>query len=221
MPAKVIFKSGFPSIARPVETSTSIGADGLITGSAVFLIAPAPSSALISTVGFSIGAPISPALFSGLRDVLLQGLFIETRNLEKREGLTYLRLGVVGAVNPPIVERRREVSPRGFSKSAEIDGRNVIFSFSYQAETLTASTVLATGQAFGLTLPEPRSINEWNFVGGGSFTANRGLADTFSGPSVAGRAGGVSVSPRILTSESSEDRVGITRITKTAQFIYE
>jgi hypothetical protein len=121
MPATVIYKQGFPSLSQPVETSASIGADGLVTGSAVFLVGPAaPATTLLSTASLTIGKPISTSLFSGLRDVVLQGLFIETRNLEKRNGLTYLRLGVVGALNPPIVELKRDTSPRGFSKSESI-----------------------------------------------------------------------------------------------------
>lgn len=219
MPATVILKSGFPSLLKPVETSASIGADGLVTGSAVFLVAPSTTPLLTSNL--IIGASISPLLFSGLRDVVLQGLFIENRNLEKRNGLTFLRLGVVGAVNPPIVERRREVSPRGFSKSKEINGENVIFSFSYQAETYTASTVVTTGQSYQLTTPVPTSVNEWNVVGGGSFTRYPSLADRFKPLPVTANRGGISARPRVLTTESSEERTGITRLTKTSEFVYE
>jgi hypothetical protein len=219
MPATVILKSGFPSLLKPVETSASIGADGLVTGSAVFLVAP--STTILNTANLSIGTPISASLFTGLRGVALQGLFIENRNLEKRNGLTFLRLGVVGAINPPIVQRRREVSPRGFSKSKEINGENVIFSFSYQAETYTASTVVTTGQSYQLTTPNPTSVNEWNVVGGGSFTRYVSLADRFKPLPVTADRGGISAKPRVLTTESSEERTGITRLTKTSEFVYE
>ena len=71
MPATVIFKQGFPNLERAVETSASIGADGLVTGSAVFLVAPAaPATTLLSTASLSIGAPISTSFFSGLREYL-------------------------------------------------------------------------------------------------------------------------------------------------------
>jgi hypothetical protein len=228
MPATVIYKQGFPSLGQPLETSASIGADGLVTGSAVFLVAPAaPATTLLSTASLTIGRPISTSLFSGLRDVVLQGLFIETRNLEKRNGLTYLRLGVVGALNPPIVELKRDTSPRGFSKSESfvafiINGtpitENIIFSFDYQAETYTASTVLAKGQTFSLTVPEPRAVNTWNISGAG-FISRRGESGRYDSPPVI--SGRIIARPRVLTTESSEERAGIIRITKTSQFVYE
>jgi len=219
MPATVIFKQGFPNLERAVETSASIGADGLVTGSAVFLVAPAaPATTLLSTAGLSVGTPISASFFSGLRDVVLQGLFIETRNLEKRNGLTYLRLGVVGALNPPIVELKRDVSPRGFSKSASVGSVNVIFSFDYQAESYSASTVLTTGQTFALTVPVPKAINTWNISGTG-FISRRGESGRYDSPPLTSE--GIAARPRVLTTESSEERAGIVRLTKTSQFVYE
>lgn len=228
MPATVIYKSGFPSLTSPVETSASVGADGLVTGSAVFLVAPAaPAASPLSTANLKIGTPISASLFSGLRDVVLQGLFIETRNLEKRNGLTYLRLGVVGALNPPIVELKRDVSPRGFSKSASVlvstssqgdTTVNVIFSFDYQAESYSASTVLTTGQTFALTVPVPKAVNTWNISGSG-FISRQGDSGRYDSPPVSGL--GIVARPRVLTTESSEQRAGIIRLTKTSQFIYE
>jgi len=219
MPATVIFKQGFPNLERPVETSASIGADGLVTGSAVFLVAPAaPATTLLNTASLSVGTPISASFFSGLRDVVLQGLFIETRNLEKRNGLTYLRLGVVGALNPPIVELKRDVSPRGFSKSASVGSVNVIFSFDYQAESYSASTVLTTGQTFALTVPVPKAVNTWNISGTG-FISRRGDSGRYDPPPLTEE--GIVARPRVLTTESSEERAGIVRITKTSQFVYE
>lgn len=219
MPATVIYKQGFPNLERPVETSVSIGADGLVTGSAVFLVAPAPpATTLLSTASLTIGAPISASFFSGLRDVVLQGLFIETRNLEKRNGLTYLRLGVVGALNPPIVELKRDVSPRGFSKSASVGSLNVIFSFDYQAESYSASTVLTKGQTFSLTVPVPKAVNTWNISGTG-FISRRGESGRYDSPPLT--SSGIAARPRVLTTESSEERAGIIRLTKTSQFVYE
>ncbi len=219
MPATVIFKQGFPNLERPVETSASIGADGLVTGSAVFLVAPAaPATTLLSTASLSVGTPISASFFSGLRDVVLQGLFIETRNLEKRSGLTYLRLGVVGALNPPIVELKRDVSPRGFSKSASVGSLNVIFSFDYQAESYSASTVLTKGQTFSLTVPVPKAVNTWNISGTG-FISRRGESGRYDSPPLT--SSGIAARPRVLTTESSEERAGIIRLTKTSQFVYE
>ena len=217
MPSTVIFKQGFPSLSQPVETSASIGADGLVSGSAVFLVAPAAPN-LLNTASLSIGTPISTSLFSGLRDVVLQGLFIETRNLEKRNGLTYLRLGVVGALNPPIVELKRDVSPRGFSKSFSIDGFTAVFSFDYQAESYSASTLLTKGQTFSLTVPDPIAINTWNISGQG-FISRRGDSGRYDSPPITER--GIAAMPRVLTTQSSEERVGIIRLTKTSQFIYE
>ena len=219
MAATVILKSGFPSLLKPVETSASIGSDGLVTGLAVFLVAPAATE--LQTSNLIVGASISPLLFSGLRDVVLQGLFIENRNLEKRNGLTFLRLGVVGAVNPPIVERKREISSRGFSKSKVVAGQNVIFSFNYQAESHTASTVVTTGQAYKLTVPTPISVNQFNVVGKGGFTQFSGIAGSIRPLLGIPSSGGISATGRVLITESSEERVGITRLTKTSEFIYE
>jgi hypothetical protein len=162
-------------------------------------------------------------LFSGLRNVVLQGLFIDARNLEKRNGLTYLRLGVVGALNPPIVEIKRDVSPRGFSKSST-SGSNNVFSFDYQAESYSASTVLTTGQVFTLSVPVPREINIWNISGSGAISRRQesGKYDqpnAFQGENLGTQ--GIIARPRILTTESSEERAGIIRITKTSQFVYE
>ena len=222
MPSTVIFKQGFPSLSQPVETSASIGADGLITGSAVFLVANASS-----TAGLTIGSPISPGLFSGLSGVGLQGLFIESRSVERRNGLFYLRLGVVGAVSPPIVERKRDTSPRGFSKSESIvpfvingtpTTENIIFSFDYQAESYSASTVLAKGQNFSLSVPVPKAVNTWNISGSG-FISKVGESGRYDSPPVT--SGRIIARPRVLTTESSEERAGIIRITKTSQFVYE
>ena len=229
MPATVIYKQGFPSLGQPVETSASIAADGLVTGTAVFLVAPAaPATTLLSTASLTIGTPISTSLFSGLRDVVLQGLFIETRNLEKRNGLTYLRLGVVGALNPPIVELKRDTSVRGFSKSQEVpisysrtDGATfatIIFSFDYQAETYTATTVLTDGQTFSLAVPVPKAVNTWNISGNG-FISKVGESGRYDSPPVTIK--GIVARPRVLITESSEKRAGIIRLTKTSQFIYE
>ena len=214
MPATVIFKSGFPSLATPVETSASIGADGLVTGSAVFLVAQASS-----TAGLTIGSPISPSIFSGLSGVALQGLFVETRALEKRNGLFYLRLGVVGALNPPVVETKRDVSPRGFSKSAAFGSLNVVFSFDYQAESYSASTVLAVGRTFTLQAQLPTAVNTWN-VSGSGFISRRGESGRYDSAPITS-SGLIVARPRVLTTETSEQRAGIVRITKTSQFIYE
>jgi hypothetical protein len=221
MPATVIFKLGFPNLTSPVETSASIGADGLVTGSAVFLVAPATT--LLSTASLSIGTPISTSFFRGLRDVVLQGLFVETRNLEKRNGLTYLRLGVVGALNPPIVEIKRDVSPRGFSKSST-SGSNNVFSFDYQAESYSANTVLTTGQVFTLSVPVPHEINIWNISGTGSISRRQESGKYDQPNALQGEnlgTQGIIARPRVLTTETSEQRAGIIRITKTSQFVYE
>ncbi len=214
MPATVIFKQGFPSLSRPVETSASVGSDGLVTGSAVFLVPQASS-----TAGLTIGSPISPSLFSGLSDVALQGLFIENRALEKRNGLFYLRLGVVGAVNPPIVERKRDVSPRGFSKSSSSDSENTVFSFDYQAESYSISTVLVVGRRFPLQAPIPAAVNIWNISGSG-FISQKGESGRYDSAPITS-AGLIVARPRVLRSETLEQRAGIVRLTRTFQFVYE
>ena len=96
MPATVIYKQGFPSLGQPLETSASIGADGLVTGSAVFLVAPAaPATTLLSTASLTIGRPISTSLFSGLRDAGKAALMAEAQGLTANA----LRLAVVLSIS--------------------------------------------------------------------------------------------------------------------------
>lgn len=221
MPATIQFKNSFFNQLRPVETSVTINSNGLITGSAVFLLLGSASRAR-----FPIGSAISPELFRGLQGTNTQGMFVETNNLEKISGLIYLRLGVVGAVNPPIVIITKDTSPRGFSKSES----GLVFSFDYQAETITATAILSVGTTFPLPDLQPREINIWNRVGLG-FISTTQTSGEYAVPAITvvqAAGGGVSVAtlginatPRILVTESSHTQTGIVNITKTAQFVYE
>ena len=78
--------------------------------------------------------------------------------------------------------------------------------------------MLAKGQTFSLTVPEPRAVNTWNISGAG-FISRRGESGRYDSPPVI--SGRIIARPRVLTTESSEERAGIIRITKTSQFVYE
>ena len=208
MPATLIYKSGYPSTSSAVETSATIGADGLVTGAAVFVVAESSSA-------FPVNSVITKNLFSALNGVVLQGLFVESRSLEKRGGLHFLRLGVVGALNPPVFEEKREISPRSLNKSLGEE----TFSFDYLAETISVSTVLTRGNITRVPIKNPNVVDRWNVAGRGvilPWNPERGDAappDTINNFIIA--------YPRILASESREERAGIVRITRSAQFIYE
>lgn len=210
MPSTLIYKSGYPSTSRAVETSATIGADGLVTGTAVFVV-PESSSA------YPVNSVIPQSLFSALNSVALQGLFVETRSLEKRGGLHFLRLAIVGAINPPVFEERREISPRAFNKSETKDenGTSVTrtLSFDYLAETISVSAVVTRNTITNIPVSRPRSFDIWNRQGTGSISGGE--------TAVSSSSGALNAYGRILTSESREERAGIVRITKSAQFVFE
>lgn len=220
MPATVQYKSGYPSTARAFETSANIASDGLVTGTASFLV---PSS---SYGAFAVNSTFNQSLIPSLQGATLSGLFVESRSTEKRGGLWIVRVNVVGAVNPPVVERKIDVSPRSLNKSEEItvisnDGSGnatITFSFDYSAQTTSASTVITKAQAFSFKASTPQVVNVWN-VSGSGFISQEGVPGLREG---AARSGGaIIVYPRVLLSETREERAGIVRINKTAQFIYE
>jgi hypothetical protein len=217
MPATVQYKSGYPSTSRAFETSASIASDGLVTGAASFLV---PDS---SYGAFAVNSAFNQSLIPSLQGAQLSGLFVESRSTEKRGGLWIVRVNVVGAVNPPVVERKVDIFPRSLNKSEEslVNGQNVIFtlSFDYLAQTTSASTVITKGQTFAFQATEPVVVNVWNRSGVGSIS-RRGVSGQQQGAAVGSR-GGVIVYPRVLLSETREERAGIERINKTAQFIYE
>jgi hypothetical protein len=220
MPATVQYKSGYPSTARAFETSANIASDGLVTGTASFLV---PNSGYGA---FAVNSAFNQSLIPSLQGAQLSGLFVESRTTEKRGGLWIVRVNVVGAVNPPVVERKVDVSPRSLNKSEEVmtiiedeeEVRTVAFSFDYTAQTTSASTVMTNGQAFNFDAIAPNVVNVWNRSGRG-FIAESGVLGQNQGAPI-GRQG-IIVYPRVLLSETREERAGIVRINKTAQFIYE
>ena len=217
MPATIIYKTGFPSTSTPIETSATIASDGFVTGAATFVV-PSGSTA------YPVNSNINQNLFSTLNGVVLQGLFVETRSLEKRGGLNFLRIGIVGVINPPVFEEKREISPRSLNKSQSFAAPNQefvtkTFSFDYLAETVSVSAVFARGTTTDVPVRNPTVFDRWNISGEGlilNYNPERG--DAAPPDSINQR---IIAYPRILSSESREERAGIVRITKSAQFIYE
>jgi hypothetical protein len=206
MPATINYKEGYPSTTKPFESSAAVGPDGLVTGSATFLLG-GPSNI------YMVDQEISPKLFSSLIGIGLSGLFVESRSMEKRGGLWTLRVNVVGAINPPIIERAVEISPRSFNKtgSITIDGEpfDLSLSFDYLAETTTATTVTTKKAFFEIEPFVPKVIERWNVRG----VTRIGLNGIFTDL--------ITANPRILTNETTEQRSGIVRVKKSAQFVFE
>jgi hypothetical protein len=223
MPATVQYKSGYPSTSRAFETSANIASDGLVTGAASFLV---PDS---SYGVFAVNSAFNQSLIPSLGGARLSGLFVESRSVEKRGGLWIVRVNVVGAVNPPVVERKVDVSPRSLNKSEQrlVNGENLTlsFSFDYSSETTSASTVIARGQNFTFAATTPKVVNIWNRSGAGVISRS-GVAGQEEGQATTevgfvNRQTVIAVYPRALLNETREERAGIVRINKTAQFIYE
>jgi hypothetical protein len=208
MPATVQYKSGYPSASRPISSSANIAADGLVSASASFIVSGASNSV------FSVGSPISQGLFSPLAGALLSGLFVESRSIQKENGLWILRVNAVGAVNPPIIEKSVQVSPRSLNKTDQLvtpDGTvNLFLYFDYLAETTSASVVISKDSVFNFEAATPKIVREWNQRGRTRF----GIAGTAL-PSL------LTATLNILESETREERAGVVRITKTRQAIYE
>jgi hypothetical protein len=163
-----------------------------------------------------VGAPISPQLFSALGGARLSGLFIESRSLEKENGLWILQVNAVGAVNPPIIENSVEVSPRSLNKTDQIvlsgETIDLFLYFDYLAETTSASVVVSKGTVFNFEAREPKILKEWNRRGITGF----GIA----GPGQSGPQTLITATLDILRSETRQESAGVVRITKTRQAVY-
>jgi hypothetical protein len=212
MPSTVIFKSGYPSAAQPVETQASIQSNGMISGIATFVLGKNQASGH----GWAQGRAIAASLFNSLRGVQVQGLFVDSLNLEKRGGLFTLRVGVIGAVNPPIVEEAIDVSPRSISKSSSVEGLTITGSFDYLAETRTVSAVIANRSRFSPPIAQPKLLSIFNRQGL-IFTTGANETNFGQRPSI----GSITARERIITTETRQNRNNIVTVTKTSQFIYE
>jgi hypothetical protein len=212
MPSIVHYKSGYPSPAKPLNSSASFGNDGLVTVNASFLLS-SPSSSILK-----IGQSLSPALFASLIDIRLQknALFIAARSIEKRGGLTTVSLTALGAMNPPIFESSNEIGARSFSKSLNSESQRTM-SFDYLAETISTTTVVFTDTFFVLKTPVPGVQQIYNRNGEGSilfFNDDQGNFDRGKDRLVA--------QPRDLTTTSNTFLVAtLGRRTISKQFVYE
>ena len=208
MPATVQYKSGYPSASRPIESSANIAADGLVSASASFIVSDASNSV------FSVGSPISQGLFSPLAGARLSGLFVESRSIQKENGLWILQVNAVGAVNPPIIEKFVQVSPRSLNKTRQLvledETINLFLYFDYLAETTSASVVISKGSVFNFEAATPKIVREWNRRG----VTGYGIAGTGDNTLIRARL-------NILESENREERAGVVRITKSRQAVYQ
>lgn len=212
MPSTVRYKSGYPSAAKPLNSTASFGNDGLVTVNASFLLT-SPSSSVLQ-----IGRPLSAALFPALSDIKIQkkSLFIAARSIEKRGGLTTVSLTALGAMNPSMFETSNEIGARSFSKSLD-DGTQRTMSFDYLAETISTTTVVYTDTFFALKTAVPRVQAVYNRNGAGEilfFNDDEGNFDRGKDRLVA--------QPRVLTTTSNTFLVAaLVRRTISKQFVYE
>lgn len=215
MPATVRYKAPYPTETKPIESSASVGSDGLVTAEALFL----------TNKGFEINTPISPSYFSALNTVHVQGMFVESRSIEKRGGLWFLRIRAVGATNPNVFETSVDVSPRSFNKSEtfkvivneeEVD-QTLSFSFDYISESITTKTVYLKNQKIVFPDLEPRVLEIYNKKGLGVITQQQVIGQN----ALQSRTPRVIAFPRILTTETRSERAGIVQFQKTFQFVYE
>lgn len=214
MPATLVYKPGYPTAAAPVETSATIGPDGLITASAVFVVPPASSA-------FPVNSSISPSLFSSLAGSTVQNLVVASRSQEKRNGLTLLTLGLVGVVNPPIVIFEVTTSPRSLSKQTVTDNdTTVVGGFDYLTEQCTAKTVYAAQTVFAFSPPTPKVRQIYNVVGDIAILQPNGLPQWGLGTSIFANAP-LTARATIITSESTQTQNGIVTHTKTAELVYQ
>lgn len=214
MPATVRYKAPYPTETKPIESSASVGSDGLVTGNAVFVV-DSPSNS------YPIGSAVSPSIFSSLTNLGLQNLVVSSREFEKQNGLFYLRISVEGVINPPIVSVDIDASPRYCSKRKEDEDGNVITaSFDYLAQTCKATTVYAEGVSFNFAPPTPSLLRIYNVIGdiavlGPSGSPVRGLGTSgFANAAL-------SASPVFLENESKQIKNGIVYHAKTLELIYQ
>lgn len=207
MPATIRYKSGYPSAAQPVQAQAAVESSGMINGSATFII----SEDQADKHGWSLGNAISKSFFNSLRGVSVQGLFVDSLNLEKSGGLYTLRVAVIGAINPPIVETKVDISPRSISKSQTDGDETRTGSFDYLAETWSASVVLAKNSTFLLNTPQPKVVSIYNRQG----------SIWIRGPGEGNIENRLVARERIITTETRQERNNIVTVTKTSQFIYE
>ena len=213
MAATIRYASQFPSTFVPHEHSVSIGQDGIVSVAASFIISPAEKTA------WPVNFPVPPSLFSSLEDQKMQGLFVESRQLERAQGLWRLRLQLVGVVSPNVVEYRSDMSPRSFSKSIETSSRTEIFSFDYLAESTTASTAYVAGNTVQCVPPSPKLVSVWNIAGNGYVQPYNPNVE--NKPPEYADPNALTARPVVLTSTQKEERAGIVRVSVTNQLVYQ
>jgi hypothetical protein len=213
MAATIRYASQFPSTFVPHEHSVSIGQDGIVSVAASFIISPVEKTA------WPVNFPVPPGLFSSLEDQKMQGLFVESRQLERAQGLWRLRLQLIGVVSPNVVEYRSDMSPRSFSKSIETSSRTEILSFDYLAETTTATTAYVAGNIVQCVPRAPKLVSVWNIVGRGNIRPYN--PDVENPPQEYVDPNALTASPVVLTSTQKEERAGIVRLSVTNQLVYQ
>jgi hypothetical protein len=205
MPSTVIYKQGFPNSALPVETSATVGSDGAITGSATFVVA--------STAPYEVGGVISALLFSSLRGIGVQGLFVDAVSLEKRGGLVLAKVSVIGAVNPPVIHRTVEIATRSYSQTVTTisAGQTITgtLDFDYQAENITLSSVVADWESVGFEDETPILVSVFN--NRGSINVTNSLTN----------AAGVGIARRVITNETRTRQNNIARVQKSFELILQ
>lgn len=221
MPSTIIRRPG--AYESPVETSASVGEDGFVTAEALFL----------KSSGYEINTRINRSLFPALSNINLQeDMVVASRSIEKRNGLWFLRVRAVGALNPPIFSVTRSASPRSFDKSQtivtfvgdppEAQNETITFEFDYLAETVTVATVYAGDRRPIIKERSPQLLSVWNKRGQGKIVVpeNTTNAPPDLGTGLFGEKL-VLANYKILTSSTFQTISNITRMETSFQLIFE
>lgn len=218
MSATIIYRLGYPRTDKPIESSFSIGSDGLVTGSALFLINP-------NSRPFSVNQQIAQSIFPGLNNQQLRTLFVESFETYKRAALTYSKVNVLGLLRQTFDVRTSEWSARSYSKTdqfivansqGEKEVQDLFYSFDYYSETISISAIREKTNA---TMPSPPTAKfgqKWNEKAGGSLVQIAG-----QGMSAQSAAALLAPTQRQIVTTSTEERGNLLFIRSTIQAVYE
>lgn len=220
MAATIKYKNGYPSATQPIESSSAIASTGLVTGSATFLVSEGEKP-------FSANNAISPKYFSSLNGIQLSGLYVESAEYDKKAGLNYCRLQVIGAVRLPQIVKTSEYSLRSFSKTEQFvitdsegnkDTKDVFYSFDYYSESITWSWVYIKDYAPNVDAPVEASFGpKFNERGGGSLVQITGPGM----PPAQTPQQLVSYSKTFLRTKTLETRGNVVTKTETVVAVYQ
>ena len=220
MPATIIYKQGWPSTSKPIRAEASISEEGIITGSASFLL-----EATARTRDYEINSEVPTSLFTSLQNTRVEGLYVKSLEIKKQDGLLYLNIEVIGVIRNAPKIKKKQINQRSFSRTEQVivnattgETKDIFCMFDYLAESITESTIqpkLAPSPSL-TTSVSPLLIARWG---------ERKNSVTVTGQ---GNSGGFGASIYSITpmtfylKQASEEEVGnLVRVTITNEFVYQ